>query len=171
MESVPPLRTPRQIVLMVGHRLRGLNERTSCTRRNTTIHKQSLPCDVPAGLRRKEYNGPIQILQLARTFQRNPIAKIFDPFFVLVQNFVLLCPKPSRSKTIHRHAELAPVIGQTHRQLLNAAPARSIRPKTRVTSNRGNGTNVDNPPIAPGDHSARHSLSDKEAAAKISFEN
>jgi len=66
-----------------------LDQSAGRTRRNTSIHKQRLSRDVPAGLRREEYHCGVQILRLARTFQWNAIAKVLDPFFVFVQNLIL----------------------------------------------------------------------------------
>jgi len=48
--------------------LRGLHQRARCARRDSTIHKQDLPCDIAAGLRSEEYDRRIQILRLSRSF-------------------------------------------------------------------------------------------------------
>src|SRR5580700_8402339 len=66
---------------------------------------------------------------------------------------------------------LAPVIRQTHRQLLYAAATRAIRSEPRVARNRSDGADVDDAPIAARDHPARHGLSDKKTAAQIGLQN
>ena len=72
---------------------------------------------VAAGFRRKKHDGGIQILRLAGALERNAIAEVFDPLFVFVQDFILVGAKPSRRKTVHRDAMLAPIVGKAHGQL------------------------------------------------------
>src|ERR1700676_142654 len=144
-----------------------LNECARCTCRDSAIHEQRLPRYVTAGFGREENDRGVQILRLTGTLQRNAIAKVFDPFFILVENLILLGAKPSWRKTIHGHAVLASVVGQTHRHLLYAAAAGAIRRKTRVSDNGRDRADVDDAPIAPGDHATRNGLRDKKAAAKI----
>ena len=145
-----------------------------CARRAggySAIHEQRLPRNVTARLRRKKNDCGVQILRLPRTFQGNAIAKIFDPFFVLVEDLVLFGSKPSRRKTIHRDAVSAPVVRKTHCQLPNAPAAGAIRAETRVACDAGDGADVDDASVAASNHAARDGLCDKKTAAKIGIEN
>ena len=145
-----------------------------CARRTggySAIHEQRLPRNVTARLRRKKNDCGVQILRLPRTFQGNAIAKIFDPFFVLVEDLVLFGSKPSRRKTIHRDAVSAPVVRKTHCQLPNAPAAGAIRAETRVACDAGDGADVDDASVAASNHAARDGLCDKKTAAKIGIEN
>jgi hypothetical protein len=146
-----------------------LNKRAS-RRGYSAIHEQRLPCNVTARLRREKNDCGVQILRLPRRF-RNAIAKIFDPFFVLVEDLVLFGAKPSRRETIHGDAVLAPVVRKTHCQLPNASAAGAIGAEASVACDAGDRADVDDASVAASNHAARDGLCDKKTAAKIGIEN
>ncbi len=63
------------------------------------------------GLRRWRFRRP------PAESARHVAAEVFDPLFVFVQDFILVGAKPSRRKTVHRDAMLAPIVGKAHGQL------------------------------------------------------
>ena len=62
---------------------------------------------------------------------------------------------------------LAPIIGQAHRQLPDAAPAGPIGCQTCVTRHAGHRPNIDNAPVPARDHAARQGLRDEKTPAQI----
>src|SRR6266581_679937 len=148
-----------------------LDYRACRARRNSSVHEQSLPRYVSAGLRGKEHYRSIQILWLPGAFQRNPIAKIFDPLFVLVEDLVLFGAKPSWSKTIHGDPVLAPIVSQAHRQLPDAASAGSIRRESRVARDTGDRSDVNDASVTARDHATRYRLRNKETSTQVGVKN
>ena len=94
---------------------------------DAAIDEKSLPGDVDAGLGREKNDSAIEIVGLAWTFHRDAIGEVVHPLLIFVQNFVLLGAKPTRRQAIYGNAVFAPVVGQAHRQLADAAAARSVR--------------------------------------------
>src|SRR6266581_152660 len=94
--------------------LRGLHEGTGRARRDSTVHKQSLPGHIAAGLRSEENNRRIQIIGLPGSLERNAVTKVIEPLFILIKDLVLFGAKPARSQAIDRHGVPAPIIGQAH---------------------------------------------------------
>src|SRR5206468_4322467 len=135
------------------------------------IYEKSLPRHVAAGLGGKEYDGCIQIIRLAGALERNAIAKIFDPIFIIVENCILFGAKPSRRKAIHGDAVLAPVVREAHGQLPDATTASAIGAESCVTCDTGDGADVDDAAIAARDHDAGHGLRNKKTAAQIGIQN
>src|SRR5256885_9017801 len=130
-----------------------------------------MPRYVAAGLRGKEHDGCVQIIWLAGTLERNAVAKIFDPLFIFVENFILFRANPSRRKAIHGDPMLAPVVREAHGQLPDAAAAGAVGAESGVTSNTGDGADVNDPAIAARNHETGHGLRNKKTAAQISIEN
>ena len=79
--------------------------------------------------------------------------------------------KPSWRQTIDGHAVLPPIVGQAHRQLPYAAPAGSIGSQPGVARHTGDGADIDDAPVAPGNHATRDCLGDKEASTQIRIQN
>src|SRR5207244_11799083 len=71
-----------------------------CASGDSTIHEQGLPGHITAGLGGQEHDCGIEIMRLAWSFQRNAVAEIIDPLFILVKNSVLFRAKPARGQAI-----------------------------------------------------------------------
>src|SRR2546426_11086124 len=144
---------------------------TTIVARPARIYKQSLPRHIPAGFRGEENDGRVQVLRLPRSFNRNSIAKIIDPFLIFVKYVVLFRAKPSRREAIHGDAVLAPIVGQAHRQLPDAAPAGPVWREACITRHTGYGADIDDASITARNHAARHGLRDEETPAEIRVKN
>src|SRR5437879_12795996 len=66
--------------------LRGLHDGTGRAGRDSTVHEQSLPGHIAAGLRSKQNNRRIQIIGLPGSLQRNAVNKEIDPLFILIKD-------------------------------------------------------------------------------------
>src|SRR5438128_875272 len=104
-------------------------------------------------------------MRLPRALHRNAIRQVINPLSVFVEHLVLLGAKPAGGKAIDRDSMFAPVIGQTHSQLADAAAARAIRAQASKSGDAGDRTNIDDPAVTTRHHPPRDSLSDKETAA------
>src|ERR1019366_8755115 len=135
-----------------------LRQGTRCAGRDAAVHQQGLAGDVGAGVGCQEHYRAIQILRLAGTLERDAVAEVFDPFVVLVHDGVLLGLEPAWSQAIHGDAVGAPIVGESHGELLDAAPAGAIRPETGVPGDTGNGTNVNNATVFLRYHLSRDGL-------------
>src|SRR6266702_6127939 len=110
-------------------------------------------------------------MRLPRALHGNALAKIFNPFFVFVENFVLFGTEPAWGETIDRDSMGTPVIRQTHCELANATAARSVGTETGVSGNTCDRADIDDASVVPRDHAPRNGLGDKKTAAQISVED
>src|ERR1700729_1544773 len=85
-----------------------LRQRSHRAGGNSAIHQQSLASDVAAGLSREEHNRRVEIMRLTRAFERNALAKIFHPLFILVENLVLIGAEPAGSETVDGNSISSP---------------------------------------------------------------
>src|SRR5207253_3307506 len=93
------------------------------------------------------------------------------PLLVFVEHLVLLRAKPARRKAVHCNSVLAPVVGQTHRQLPHTATAGSVGCQARVSKDARHGTDIDDAAIAMLYHAACHLLRYKEGSTQICVEH
>src|SRR5206468_12409504 len=119
------------------------------------------------GFRSEKNDGRVQVLRLPRSFDRNPIAEIIDPFLVFVKHLILFRAKPSRREAIHGDVVLAPIVGETHRQLPDAATAGPVGCETCVTSYAGHGPDINDASVPARNHAPRHGLRDEKTPAEI----
>src|ERR1700730_2553184 len=108
---------------------------------------------------------------LSRALYGNAIDEVLDPLLVLIEHLVLLGAKPARSKAVHRNAVLAPVVGQTHRQLPHTAAAGSVGRQACIAEDARYRTDVDDAAIAMRHHATRHLLRDKEGSTQVRVEH
>src|SRR5579862_2514049 len=151
--------------------LRFRDESAHGSRRNAAVDQQSLAGHVAARLGSEENNSRFQVLGLAWPLHGNPIREIFDPFAVLVENLVLVGPKPSRRQTVDGHAIGTPVVGEAHGELADAAPAGAVWSEASIARDAGDGSNVDDATVTALHHPARDSLGDEKAATQVGVEN
>src|SRR6185437_11027640 len=119
------------------------------------IDQECLPSHVAARLRSQKDDRSFKVARFAGTLQRDAVLQVFDPSLVFIKHRVLLGMKPAGSKAIDGDAVLAPVIGETHRKLADAATAGSIGGKTRIPEDAGDRANIDDPAITVRHHAAR----------------
>src|SRR5262249_54263204 len=113
----------------------------------------------------------VEVLGLARAFERNTVAEVFDPFLIFVHDCVLFRLEPTRCKAVHGNPMNAPIVGEAHGQLFYAATARTVRAKAGITSHTRDGADIDNAPILARNHVTRDGLSDEKGATQIRVEN
>ncbi len=65
----------------------------------------------------------------------------------------------------------APVVGQAHGQLLDAAAAGAVRAEAGVPRDARHRADVDDPAVAARDHLLRHRLCDEEGAAQVGVDH
>src|SRR5580693_9254203 len=90
---------------------------------------------------------------------------------MFIKHLILFGAKPPGRQAIYGDAVMAPVIGEAHCQLANAATAGPVRCETSVTRNAGDGADVDDAPILTRNHAARHGLRHEKTSAKICVED
>src|SRR5256885_7211921 len=144
----------RRTGLLINHprfkklsELPGLRQRACRTSRNSPIHQERLAGDVGAGVRSEENDRAFEICGLARSLERNALAKIRYPFLVLVHDRILSRLEPTRREAIHGDAMRPPIIGETHRELFDAPAAGAVGSEAGVTKHRGDRANVNHAAI------------------------
>src|SRR5881628_254745 len=125
---------------------------------NAAIYQQCLTGNVSAGIRSQEDDGALKILWLARALEWNAIAKILDPFLILIHDGILGRLEPAGRKAVHCNAVNPPIIGQTHGELLDTASTRTIRSQPGITCDTRDRTDIDDAAIFFGNHVAGNGL-------------
>jgi len=108
---------------------------------------------------------------LARALYRDAVGDVVDPLLVFVHHFVLVGAEPPWCEAIYGDAMLAPVVGEAHGELADAAAARAIGSETRVPLDAGDRADVDDAAVVAPDHAAGYRLGYEEAATKIGVQN
>src|SRR3954471_16101846 len=83
------------------HRSESFGQRADSAGRNAAVDEQSLAGYVATGFCCEKDDGRIEIVGWARSLQRDAVIEIFDPFFIFIENLVLLGAQPSGRQTIY----------------------------------------------------------------------
>ena len=81
---------------------------------NAAIYQQCLTGNVSAGIGGQKNDGAFEIRRLARALEWNTIAKILDPFLVLIHNRILGRLEPAGRKAVDCDTVDSPIVRQAH---------------------------------------------------------
>src|SRR5580698_2908868 len=108
---------------------------------------------------------------LAGAFYGDAVGDVGDPFGVVVHDFVLVGAEPAGSQAIYGDAVFAPVVGEAHGELADAAAAGAVGAESGETGDAGDGADIDDAAVVVLDHAARDSLRDEEGPTQVCVEN
>ena len=108
---------------------------------------------------------------MAGAFDGDAVGDVGDPFLVVVHDFVLVGAEPAGGEAIDGDAVFAPVVGEAHGELADAAAAGAVGAEAGETGDAGDGADVDDAAVVVLDHAARNSLRDEETSAQVGVEN
>ncbi len=90
---------------------------------------------------------------------------------VFVHHGVLRRLEPAGGEAIDGDAVFAPVVGEAHGELANAAAAGAVGAESGITGDGGHRADVDDAAVVALDHAAGDSLRDEKTAAQVGIEN
>ena len=127
--------------------------------------------DVGGGLAGEEEESAVEVAGFAGSAERDAFAEVIDPACVVVHDAVLFGAEPAWGEAIDGDAVGAPVGGEAHGELFDAAAAGSVGGETCVACDAGDGADVDDAAGLALDHAAGDGLADEERAAEVGFED
>src|SRR5580693_9056402 len=104
---------------------------------DAAVYEQGLAGDVAGGFAGQEDDGAVEVVGLAGAFYGDAVGDVGDPFVIVVHDFVLVGAEPTWGQAIYGDAVFAPVVGQAHGQLADAAAAGAVRAEARESSHAG----------------------------------
>ena len=138
---------------------------------DAAVDEESLAGDVAAGFGSEKDDGAVEVVWFAGTLDGNAFSEIFDPFGVFVHDFILFGAEPAGGQAIDGDAVLAPIVGETHGELANAAATGAVRAESGITGDSGDRADVDDAAVVAVDHAASNGLRDEKTAAQVCIEN
>src|SRR5580704_1550551 len=138
---------------------------------DAAVDEEGLAGDVAGGFAGEEDDGAVEVVGLAGALHWDAVGDVGNPFLVVVHDFVLVGAEPAGRQAIHGDAVLAPVVGEAHGELTDAAAAGAVGAESGESGDAGNGADVDDAAVVVLHHAARNSLRDEEASTQIRIEN
>src|ERR1700722_5060399 len=135
------------------------------------VDEQGLTRYVAGGFGGQEDYGAIEVMGLAGAFYGDAVGDVGDPFGVVVHDFVLVGAEPAGGEAVYGDAVFAPVVGEAHGELADAAAAGAIGAEAGESGDAGDRADADDASVIVFDHAARNSLRDEERASQIRIEN
>ncbi len=160
-----------EVVWSAGLRLRLCGQGAHGAGGDAAVDEQGLAGDVAAGFRGEEDDGAVEVVGGAGAAERDAFDERADPGLVFVEDLVLRGFEPSGGEAVDGDAVRAPVVGEAHGELADAAAAGAVGREAGVAKDAGDGADVDDAAVAALDHTAGDGLGDEEAAAQVGVED
>ena len=138
---------------------------------DAAVDEEGLAGDVGGSFAGEEEEGAVEIAGFAWSAEGDAFAEVIDPACVVVHDAVLFGAEPAWGEAIDGDVVGAPVGGETHGELFDAAAAGSVWGEAGVTGDAGDGADVDDAAGLALDHAAGDGLADEEGAAEVGFED